>query len=115
MKVHESAPGLTGFVYQIDLIDAVGTYHTVWTGSDATACGGAFSPTWPETSFEAVGARIYTQAAGFEQIDAAGLVVPGEIPDPDGVADACDNCPAVHNPGQEDADGDGVGDACEEP
>ncbi len=46
-------------------------------------------------------------------------VRPASIGDPDtdldddGVADSSDNCPAVANPGQEDADGDGVGDACE--
>ncbi len=33
--------------------------------------------------------------------------------DVDGVADGCDNCPAVFNPGQEDADGDDIGDVCE--
>ena len=33
--------------------------------------------------------------------------------DGDGVCDSVDNCPAVSNPGQEDADGDGSGDVCD--
>ena len=38
---------------------------------------------------------------------------PGTDSDGDGKGDACDNCPAAMNPGQEDSDGDGKGDACD--
>lgn len=31
----------------------------------------------------------------------------------DQVGDACDNCPALYNPGQTDENGNGIGDACE--
>ncbi|KYF74947.1 sugar-binding protein [Sorangium cellulosum] len=35
--------------------------------------------------------------------------------DHDGVFDSCDNCPAVPNPSQADADADAIGDACDAP
>lgn len=37
----------------------------------------------------------------------------GHDEDGDGIADACDVCPHVPDPGQLDSDGDGVGDACD--
>jgi hypothetical protein len=33
--------------------------------------------------------------------------------DADGATDCVDNCPGIHNPGQQDADSDGIGDPCE--
>jgi hypothetical protein len=102
-----------GFVYQIDLIDTGSVYHTVWTGSDPTSCGGVLAPTWVETSYDVIGVKVYTQAAGYEEIDAVGLVHFVSTPNPDGVGDVCDNCPLVSNASQTDSDHDGIGDACE--
>jgi hypothetical protein len=109
IEVYESAVG--NFVERVDLIDAGGGYHTVWTGIDATNCGESFTASWLTTDYVVVGARIYTQNEEWEEIDAVALT--GYVATPDGIGDACDNCPTVANPGQSDLDHDGTGDVCD--
>lgn len=46
-------------------------------------------------------------------LDTTGCLDCGSDSDGDGIGDACDNCPGVSNPYQDDLDGDGIGDACQ--
>jgi hypothetical protein len=103
------------FVRQVDLIDTDGMYHTIWTGTDVADCGVPFSTRWASTAYLVVGARIHTQVDGYEEIDAVELLgaVHGPLR-PDGVGDACDDCPTVYDPDQADADADGIGEACDD-
>jgi hypothetical protein len=64
----------SGFVYRVDLIDTGGVYHTVWTGVDTTGCPGWFEVWFAPTAYAVKGAKIYTQKAGWEEIDAVRLV-----------------------------------------
>jgi hypothetical protein len=73
LQVHETYH--SGSIYRVDLVDTSNLHHTVWTGTDTTPCPGWFTLTFPGTSYLVQGVRIYTRIAGWEEIDAAGLLV----------------------------------------
>jgi hypothetical protein len=62
------------FITRVDLKDTNDVYTTVWTGSDTTACPGWFSISFSPTALPVKAIKIYTQKAGWEEIDAVGLV-----------------------------------------
>lgn len=77
----------------------------VATEADCVALGGLFSA---------------TEFCSADDCDVDGeldlcerLLIPAMDQDGDNVIADCDNCPAVHNPGQFDCNSDGQGDACE--
>ena len=63
----------TGFITQVDLIDTRGTNHTIWTGTDRTACPGEFTITFAQTSYKVDSVKIYTATKGWENLDAVKL------------------------------------------
>ncbi len=68
-----------GFVYQLDVLDNLGVYHTVWTGTDPSQPGAPvdFFVSIPQTSYLVVGVKVYinTQLNGgnYDEIDAIRL------------------------------------------
>ena len=101
-----------GFVTAIELIDTEGTIHPLpWVGPDLTACGGELTVSFGLTSYAVERVVIHTALAGWEEIDAVGVMLPGAAL-PDGRGDRCDLCPRLPGP-HVDTDSDGAGDACD--
>jgi hypothetical protein len=75
-----------GFVFQVDVIDVVGTPHTVWSGSDTSGVGAPvdFAVSWPRTTFLVSGARIWvdtdTDLSTAEEVDAIRLLGSADTP-----------------------------------
>jgi YD repeat-containing protein len=63
-----------GFITRVDFKDTNDTYTTVWTGTDTTPCVNWFSLSFSPTALPVKAVKIYTQIAGWEEIDAVGLV-----------------------------------------
>jgi hypothetical protein len=75
VRVHETYN--SGFIYQVDLVDTSGQKHTIWTGTDNTACPGWFEITFPKSEYSVNSVVLYTKIAGWEEVDAVELLGEG--------------------------------------
>jgi hypothetical protein len=75
IRVHETYNA--GSIYRVELLDTSGQSHTIWTGTDSTACPGWFEITFPKTEYPVNGVILHTKIAGWEEVDAVELLGEG--------------------------------------
>lgn len=104
----------------------VGLHAIVVVGYDDNMCGGAFRAKnswgewWGDDGFFWITydqMLPYLLGIGGCHFGDDGVIIfttCGPDTDGDGTAEYCDNCPRLHNPGQDDADDDLIGDACDD-
>jgi hypothetical protein len=76
---------LNGFVNRIDLVDTSHGRHTVWQGADTTPKDNTvreFDVSFAATPYLVSGVEVYTQIAGWEEIDAVKLNGTSATPEP---------------------------------
>ncbi len=111
--VSVSVGAISGGVYDVCWIDAVGTVECVYGQADEYTGGGT-----PDSDGDGIDDTLDNCPDAFnefqEDLDQDGL---GDVCDPDidgdGADNALDNCPQLANPDQADADADGAGDLCD--
>jgi len=57
----------------VEFVDVYGQKHTIWQGTDSTACPGWFEINVNQTGYLVKSVILHTQIKGYEEVDAVEL------------------------------------------